>query len=85
MVQETHRASQTSSIVSSWIAEHILICEDSLDHLTMYASIRADDSFYGDYNPVVAATPQWHHLGKLPLHLLEALQRPHRLEQHHHL
>ena len=76
-----------SSIVSSWIAEHTLICEDSLDHLTMYASIRADDSFYGDYSPALrlAAAPQWHHLGKLPLHLLEALQRPRRLEQRHHL
>ena len=85
MAQETHRASQTSSIVSSWTVEHTLIYEDSLDHLTMYASIQVDDSFYGDYSQAVAAMPQWHHLGMLQLHLLEALPRPHHLEQRHHL
>ena len=85
MAQETPRASQKSSIVSSWIVEHTLIYEDSLDHLTMYASIQVDDFFYGDYHPAVAAMPQWHQLGMLQLHLLEALQRPHRLEQRHRL
>ena len=85
MAQETHRASQASSIVSSWTVEHTLIYEDSLDHLTMFALIQVDDFFYGNYHQAVAAMPQWHQLGMLQLHLLEAPQRPHRLEQRHHL
>ena len=91
MAQETLRASQMSSIVSSWTVEHVnpggpltQVDEDSLDHLTMYASIQVDDFFYGDYHPAVAAMPRWHQLGMLQLPLLEALQRPHRLEQRHH-
>ena len=63
-----------------------MICEDSLDHLTMCASILADDSSCGDYSPAlrVAAAPRWHHLVALLPHPSEALQLP-RLTQRHRL
>ena len=72
------------STASSWIAGHTSICEDSLDHLTMLASILADDSSYGDRSPAlrVLAVPRCHHLAALLLHPSEALQQPRLVQRH---